>query len=678
MASFVEQAELILKDSSSKNINKINKSLNELFKTASKFKSLKIDLKVSNSDIKKATASVKDLGKATDKAKSGKINITARAEGLRAVAGELNRLRSQASKPITQRVTANYSSIGAGISGAIGDRFRETLKYAIHTAIREALHNIGHETVQGTKQVDIGEASQKLRGLTDTQIAENKTIVDQVVDQQKSDLGGGVFFNRAELAKLQSDLYSITAGAKPSEIAQLMREGIITAIQGFDLGQDMETAKRGMFDYIKTAEQIRALFKPGTTEFDPEMAEKYFEARRRDRAITSGQSTGQSTRAVVQNTGTAKFGMSNEMVSVLSLLDQEMGQKAGTAISTAMKNFTGNVLVKWKKSNLRELGLLVPTEITDAASGKRAGFVDEEAKDETKLRDNMLRWVIDDVVPKMRERGFDPDNPSQVAQFAQSIASGTGATGLATLITQIRTLTRDLDLEQGKIEGKPPIPGKISEVAPVLQESSRVNVQAVQSEFESTLGELGQKFAVAAIPLMQSASTHMADIAKTINENKTLSDPVALLKDSIVGATGIAALAVTSGLKSMASEDPGVRALGGAATTLTLAGVSLNAAGLLMDATLSPLGAVIAGLGAAYYGITHPTDPKALATFGNAEADEQRRAEKLVWTREALKSTTSILEQLKAPLPGSPPTAVQAYLAQKDALAGSSSSCRTR
>jgi hypothetical protein len=222
--------------------------------------------------------------------------------------------------------------------------------------------------------------------------------------------------------------------------------------------------------------------------------------------------------------------MSNEMVSVLSLLDQEMGQKAGTAISTAMKNFTGNVLVKWKKSNLRELGLLVPTEITDAASGKRAGFVDEEAKDETKLRDNMLRWVIDDVVPKMRERGFDPDNPSQVAQFAQSIASGTGATGLATLITQIRTLTRDLDLERGKIEGKPPIPGKISEVAPVLQESSRVNVQAVQSEFESTLGELGQKFAVAAIPLMQSASTHMADIAKTINENKTLSDPVALLK----------------------------------------------------------------------------------------------------------------------------------------------------
>jgi hypothetical protein len=128
----------------------------------------------------------------------------------------------------------------------------------------------------------------------------------------------------------------------------------------------------------------------------------------------------------------------------------------------------------------------------------------------------------------------------------------------------------------------------------------------------------------------------------------------------------------------MASEDPGVRALGGAATTLTLAGVSLNAAGLLMDATLSPLGAVIAGLGAAYYGITHPTDPKALATFGTAEAEEQRRAEKLVWTREALKSTTSILEQLKAPLPGSPPTAVQAYLAQKDALAGSSSSCRTR
>ena len=306
-----------------------------------------------------------------------------------------------------------------------------------------------------------------------------------------------------------------------------------------------------------------------------------------------------------------------------------------------MKNFTGNVLVKWKKTNLRELGLLVPTEISGtpeerAAAAKRSGLVDEEAVDETKLRDNMLRWVIDDIIPKMREKGFNPDNASQVAQFAQSIASGTGATGLATLITQVRTLTRDLDLEQGKVEGKPPIPGTIGQVAPVLQESSRVNVQAVQSEFESVLGELGQKFAVASIPLMESASTHMADLAKNISENKTLSDPVTLLKDSIVGATGIAALAVTSGLKSMASEDPGVRALGGAATTLTLAGISLNTAGLLMDATLSPLGAVIAGLGAAYYGITHPTDPKALATIGTAEQDEQRRAEKLFWTKQSL------------------------------------------
>lgn len=63
MASFVEQAELILKDSSSKNINKINKSLNELFKTASKFKSLKIDLKVSIRTLRKPQLQLKTLGK---------------------------------------------------------------------------------------------------------------------------------------------------------------------------------------------------------------------------------------------------------------------------------------------------------------------------------------------------------------------------------------------------------------------------------------------------------------------------------------------------------------------------------------------------------------------------------------------------------------------------------------
>ena len=315
----MEQATLLLKDSSTPQINKINKALNELLKTANKLKKVDISFNIKDSAIKKASDDLKSLNDKLKDLKSTRASVDVRATGLAAVSRELNNLRARARTPITQRVTTNYNTIG----DALGNTLRDSLKYAIHTAIREALHAVGRETVQGAKQVDVGEASQKLRGLTDTQIAENKAIVDQVVDQQKADLGGGVFFNRAELAKFQSDLYAITAGAKPSEIAQLMREGIITAIQGFDLGQDMDTAKKGMYDYIKTAEQIRALFKPGTTEFDPDRAEKYFEARRRDQAITSGASTGQSTRAVVQATGTAKFGMSNEMVSVLSFLDQE-------------------------------------------------------------------------------------------------------------------------------------------------------------------------------------------------------------------------------------------------------------------------------------------------------------------------------------------------------------------
>ena len=80
MASFTEQATLLLKDSSTPEIKKINAALKELFKTAKSLKSVKIDIDAGGRGLTKAQADIRkltaDLGRLTGISRA--ISTTAR------------------------------------------------------------------------------------------------------------------------------------------------------------------------------------------------------------------------------------------------------------------------------------------------------------------------------------------------------------------------------------------------------------------------------------------------------------------------------------------------------------------------------------------------------------------------------------------------------------------------
>jgi hypothetical protein len=699
VASYVEQATLLVNDKSSAKIKAINKELTALFKTAQKLKSMKVDFKINEGAVKKATADINNLARAANKAKSEKINVTARAQGLQAVNRELNNLRAKARRPIVQEVREKRSGFAAGFGHSATHFGHEIAKgfaagaLGVASNIGHAIgHAMGHMMKEGTAAVDIAQSAQKLRGLSDTEIKTAERVTDEAMAQQVKDLGGAAIFPRAEISKLQSDLTSIMAGAEPDEIKKVIRELVLTAAQGVDLGQDLKAATTGMFDYAKTGEQTRAFFKQGGKDavnekgfpiFDEARMRAYFEARRADQALTAGQVTGQSTRSVIQSSGVAKYGLTNEMITVLNLESQEMGSRAGAALQQMMNNLTGNVLTKFKKNNLRAMGMLVPATGPGAAvyeetavpahrdpktgrmhkattiTKRISGLIEEQAESEDELRHNALRWAIGYARPKMLDMKMDPNNPTDVAKFVIPLTSGKGNVGLETLISQAPQLLRDLAL-QAKI------PVKADEVGKDLRESTRLTAIAAGQQMESVLGEVGQQLATVSLPYVQEATGALAKLAVQLHD-KTV-DPATAVAGAIYGGAGLAGLAVTSTLTALTSQDPSVRALGGAAAALEGSAAALTASAVALgggEGAASALGFLAKRAGA--FGLLaaelalNPGDTTRVPgspadKYDKASPEERTRMINLANTQGELVNATNKLAEMERfkPLPGSP------------------------
>lgn len=134
MASFVEQATLRVVDQSSSKIRTINAELQKLFKTVNELKSKTIDIKVNDSGIKQATKDLNAFARAAARASKTPINLQVNTSSTTAATNALNRIRSQASRPIPIHFVA------AGMSY---DAFRRQVQLGMTRAGREAAPRSG-------------------------------------------------------------------------------------------------------------------------------------------------------------------------------------------------------------------------------------------------------------------------------------------------------------------------------------------------------------------------------------------------------------------------------------------------------------------------------------------------------------------------------------------------------
>lgn len=131
MAAFVERAVMMVVDQASGPVKKINRELNALFATASKLRSMKLNIDVKSPNTKKASADLKRLLADVNKVKNAKADVNVRVGNLGAVERRVQALQNRLNN-LNGRVNVNggggngrggRGGNGLSLGGSIGGGF---------------------------------------------------------------------------------------------------------------------------------------------------------------------------------------------------------------------------------------------------------------------------------------------------------------------------------------------------------------------------------------------------------------------------------------------------------------------------------------------------------------------------------------------------------------------------
>lgn len=560
--SYVEQAILRVKDESSKPISKINAELRKLFATARKPVAIKVNgLAASSTGVRKLSQDFAALSRR----KSVKLDVS--LVGAAAGIKDMNRLHDQ-----IQRLRKSQIRLASGGGGKLGidigpmksmfDGVISRMGYAIENAI---LSGLG----KGTQQVDIAETRLRLQGLSTEEIAAVSAGAAQIAAEfPQVGRGSAMGLISEVLPTTQGDITG--AVAVSSQIAELVQ--LQTA-----LGVTSEQALEGAIAYAKAGEQMGALT-DAAGKIDPKKAEAFFDTIERG-AILVGKEFGPSmVQGFIKYARTSKYALDEKALLAGFLSAEEQGTTAGVGLNQAIKQLSGERVQKKQLNKLIEYGLITEGQVkTGELDGKTiteivgAGAVDEEG-----LRTNFYKWVNDVIIPTMKREGFDPNNPVEVSKFAGQITSDRTATdALASAIIRAQEISAQVNAALGFDVTKE----GLQEVA---GQSVTASIQAVQEQFLSTMGAVGNSFESILIPALNATAGALSSLTNFLY-GEDGGNP--LRTGAVVGGAALGAYGLMKGGKAALNFfNPlmgSAIALDSSAAALTAAAVKLGGAGVV-------------------------------------------------------------------------------------------------
>lgn len=526
MANFVERATLIVSDQSSASINKINKSLSELFRTANKLSSIRINLRgldriqsqVNNltaklkqtervplkiqltglresdvSKVKKLTAALRDYRKVA----AGLPGVNIPAPNVPAPPPQPRQPRQP--RPVApppglvqrQLVNINVRPLENVLNGFVA-RLGSTIESAIISGFK-----------RGTSDIDVAETRLALQNVT-PQERGLATQVARAISEQFPTVSRGAALG------LVSELFPVVRGQNEA-IQPIANQLAQFAQLRVALGESAEQAINSSIELAKAGEQMGA-FTDATGKVDIAGVEKFFATINRAFALIGKEATPELVRGLTKSLRTSKFGLDERGLLTALFLAEESGTTAGVGINQAIKQLSGERVQKKQLARLMELGLITSKEVEAGKVGNQTvtELVGGGAIDEAQLRSNILQWVVDNVIPKARDAGFDVSNPVEAARFAGEITSDRTATeALTSLLIRANELQSQVDRALGLDVSPERLQG-------VTDASLLVSLSAASEQFTSVLGEVGNSLSGVLIPAANGAASVLQQIASFI------------------------------------------------------------------------------------------------------------------------------------------------------------------
>lgn len=681
MASFTEQATLVVRDQSTAKIKKINAALAQLMKTAKSFKaSVKVDI---NTDkLLTASAAVRRLTRDLNalRTAASRINLNINTGNIVAVQRHLNAIRTMGSTPVRLSVmatsnlpqlTAQLAALRAqagrpirggpigpggggggrggggaggggggggrgGGGGGIGPILTPRAGVMVISgvvgiagySIAAMAHALGRTIKEGVNDSDIAGTAIAMKQLPKDQ--ENAVIkaASELTKEQAQTPSGGLL-NVAQIQRLLAEMLPVAKGDVEGA-KTLARETITMIKQEFAMGRNLKESLEGAYNYGKAIEQLGTIFdKEG--KLIPAKAEEWYGIMRQIAPDIGREFTGQFARQAVKYAGSARYGMDARALMGLLFMGEEFNPSAaGTKMRELSRSLAGVRISKQAAAEMARLGLLTPKEAKWGKVGEKdvKEIVGGTSLDPELLQQNVFDFVTRRVLPAYerdaaRRGKTNLDQTAQaidMATFARNIGFAANAADLlATAMIKAKELNVQIDQAMARR-------GDRATVEQAMSESSRIAGQGVVNQIQSTFGEAISALEPITLPLMKGLSSVLKDAAVSI-KGAGEGDPIAISK---ITAAMLATVAASPALRSatgvigtLAQPAGVVAALAGMADPLTrplsMAALALQGAAASLTGSATALTAAAAAqAGGGLMGAARAAGRFAASPFGLA------------------------------------------------------------
>lgn len=531
--TYVESATLELIDKSSAQAKKINASLKALDKTAQQLSKTLANLGKGGSALGKATRDANALAKALQKAANVKINPKV---NLGAAQRSLNGLKA---KNLSITVTANTSLARTSIA-ALGRRpvavpvtlqqprnMRPIRVQVDHRALRSAFADIGREIgrsiYENIKQAirDGYTSADTSRSKVNSQQntpAQNDAMyqgVTRYLEGERANSTQGTGLSRVEAEKVMAETSPAVRG-DPAAVAAILKEVAAAIKLQVQLGQNRKDAVDSAFEFIKAAEASNN-FKDKDGNFDAGKFSTFMETLRDAAPDIAQEFTGRFVRQAIKYLRGSKAGIGGEQLLTTLYGNEESGSTYSVGLNQLTKMLGGDQQSKKSLAFLSSLGLQTTKEIKVGKTGGKVTteLVAGDLEDEALMRDNMLRWVKEVMLPKAKAKGYDLNNKDDIRKFI----GGMGGTATAQDVAG-QIIGRMMDLIQAA-ENAARRDSSPENIDKISGESGMLALTNAGAQVDSLFGKIAQSANDALIPALNIVSGIMQDIGEFVTDPTT-------------------------------------------------------------------------------------------------------------------------------------------------------------
>lgn len=593
MASFVEQATLKVNDQSTKQIKAINRALKDLMRTARSARRIPIGLNLGRTQ-SQITSLKRQLSSLSSKRTQVNISTAAASRNLRSLNAQLRALQNRT-------VNVNIGTRGNRLPppGGGGGRAIPAARQRVYLEFGSFRHFVQGE-LYGIMRAAIIDG---LTAVRDQEVAGSRLAYQKLSPEEQM---------RARSAgrAISTEFPSLTAGQATGLLAEslpivgrdieraatLTRELAAMIEQQVTLGKSVQEATDSAINFGKAAEQLGRIYNR-EGEFDPAGLANIFDLFRASSAQIGKEFSGEFARQAVKYLRGSKLAVNDRGVALAFLLNEEMGTSGSVGYNQAITQLSGTRIQKKQLARLAALGLITTEQVAAGASSDGVSFtelVGAGAVDETQLRENILAWVRDRLIPAAQKAGVDTTDPTQVSKFASAITSDrTAIENVATLIARFHDLNRAVDqIEANRMTAE--------QARGVANDSLITSLQEARSQFSNVIESLVSSFKDTLIPAADATATALNALASFITGPD--GEGSAGRAAGVAAGAGVAAIGAAAVGRSILQSlfnplNQSAVALNGSAAALTQAAVALRGSAAIGAAGAGAGAGAVAGTG---------------------------------------------------------------------------------